>query len=163
MITTVILLYTITSLVNVMLSTMKSILTVKANKIIATLINAISYSFYTIVVKQLADVSFTVALVVTFITNMIGVYTSIWIVEKISARLKKDKLWKISVTSFDRSITSKLLEYNIGYTLAEKEYKNKKVYSIDIFSENQEHSTIIKEILNKYNVKYHITEIDNRL
>lgn len=146
-----------------MLSTVKSILTVRSSKGVATIINAISYSFYTIIVKQLADISFHMAIVSTFITNIIGVYVSIWILEKIALRFKTDKLWKISVTSYDNSITTKLDNYNIGYTISEKIYKDKKVYSIDIFSESQTHSTIIKNILSDYKVKYHITEIDNVL
>ena len=42
----------ICSLINVMLSTLKTILTVKASKGVATIINAITYGFYAIVVKQ---------------------------------------------------------------------------------------------------------------
>ena len=40
------------SLVNVMLSTCKTVLTLKASKGAATVINACTYGFYAIVVKQ---------------------------------------------------------------------------------------------------------------
>ena len=62
------------SLINVMLSTLKTILTVKASKGIATLINAITYGFYAIVVKQLASLDLITTVSVTIITNIIGVY-----------------------------------------------------------------------------------------
>ena len=67
------------SLVNVMLSTVKSILTVRSTKNVAAVINAITYGFYAIVVKQLAELSVPVTVIVTIITNLIGVYISMWI------------------------------------------------------------------------------------
>ena len=58
----------ICSLVNVMLSTCKTVLTVKASKGAATLINACTYGFYAIVVKQLA--SFDLIYTVTITTKL---------------------------------------------------------------------------------------------
>ena len=80
----------ICSLINVMLSTLKTILTVKASKGVATIINAITYGFYAIVVKQLASLDLITTVTVTIITNIIGVYVSMWLLE----RTKKDCLWK---------------------------------------------------------------------
>lgn len=147
------------SLINVMLSTLKTILTVKASKGIATLINAITYGFYAIVVKQLASLDLITTVSVTIITNIIGVYVSMWLLEKV----KKDCLWKISITTKDENLINKIENFGIEYTVNPVEYKKNTYYSIEVFSENQKDSAIIKNILNEYNVKYNVTEINKKL
>lgn len=147
------------SLINVMLSTLKTILTVKASKGVATLINAITYGFYAIVVKQLASLDLITTVTVTIITNIIGVYVSMWLLEKV----KKDCLWKISITTKDENLINKIENFGIEYTINPVEYKKNTYYSIEVFSENQKDSAIIRNILNEYNVKYNITEINKKL
>ena len=65
--------------INVVLSTMKTILTVKANKHVAMLINTVTYTFYSGVVKLLTEQPMVIVLAVTFLTNMIGVYLALYI------------------------------------------------------------------------------------
>jgi len=149
----------ICSLINVMLSTMKTILTVKAGRHTASFINAVTYGFYTIVVKQLTSVDLTVAVVITIIANIIGVELSMILLDK----FKKDCLWKISITTKDETLVRKLEQFSIEYTINPVEYKGKTYFSIDAFSENQKDSNIIKNILDEYNVKYNITEINKKL
>ena len=154
-----IIIFTVCSLVNVILSTMKTILTVRSTKVVASIINAVTYGFYAIVVKQLASLDLTVTVIVTIATNLIGVYLSMWIMDK----MKKDCLWKISVTTRDKSIVKKIENFDIEYTLSPIQYKKETYYSIEIFSKNQKDSTIIKNILNEYKVKYNVTEITKTL
>ena len=154
-----IIIFTVCSLVNVILSTMKTILTVRSTKVVASVINAVTYGFYAIVVKQLASLDLTVTVIVTIATNLIGVYLSMWIMDK----MKKDCLWKISVTTKDKSIVKKIENFDIEYTLSPIQYKKETYYSIEIFSKNQKDSTIIKNILNEYKVKYNVTEITKTL
>ena len=68
--------------INVVLSTMKTVLTVKANKHVAMLINTITYTFYSGVVKLMTGQDMVVVLAVTFLTNVIGVYIAMFILEK---------------------------------------------------------------------------------
>ena len=152
---TQIIIFTVCSLVNVILSTMKTILTVRSTKIVASIINAVTYGFYAIVVKQLASLDLTITVIVTIATNLIGVYLSMWIMDK----MKKDCLWKISVTTKDKSIVKKIENFDIEYTMSPIQYKSETYYSIEVFSKNQKDSTIIKNILNEYKVKYNVTEI----
>ena len=154
-----IIIFTVCSLVNVILSTMKTILTVRSTKIVASIINAVTYGFYAIVVKQLASLDLTVTVIVTIVTNLIGVYLSMWLMDK----MKKDCLWKISITTKDKSIVKKIENFDIEYTLSPIQYKKETYYSIEIFSKNQKDSTIIKNILNEYKVKYNVTEITKTL
>lgn len=148
----------ICSLINVMLSTLKTILTVKASKGMATIINAITYGFYAIVVKQLASLDLITTVTVTIITNIIGVYVSMWLLEK----TKKDCLWKISVTTKDNTLVEKLEKFSISYVMNPVQYKKQTYYNIDVFSENQKDSSIIENILKEYKVKYNITEINKK-
>ena len=148
----------ICSLINVMLSTLKTILTVKASKGVATIINAITYGFYAIVVKQLASLDLITTVTVTIITNIIGVYISMWLLEK----TKKDCLWKISVTTKDNTLVEKLEKFSISYVMNPVQYKKQTYYNIDVFSENQKDSSIIENILKEYKVKYNITEINKK-
>ena len=154
-----IIIFTVCSSVNVILSTMKTILTVRSTKVVASIINAVTYGFYAIVVKQLASLDLTVTVIVTIATNLIGVYLSMWLMDK----MKKDCLWKISVTTKDKSIVKKIENFDIEYTLSPIQYKKETYYSIEIFSKNQKDSTIIKNILNEYKVKYNVTEITKTL
>ena len=154
-----IIIFTVCSLVNVILSTMKTILTVRSTKVVASIINAVTYGFYAIVVKQLASLDLTVTVIVTIATNLIGVYLSMWIMDK----MKKDCLWKISVTTKNKSIAKKIENFDIEYTMSPIQYKNETYYSIEIFSKNQKDSSIIKNILNEYKVKYNVTEITKTL
>lgn len=156
---TQIIIFTVCSLVNVILSTMKTILTVRSTRTVASLINAITYGFYAIVVKQLASLDVTVTVVVTIATNLVGVYFSMWLMDK----MKKDCLWKISVTTRDKSLAKKIENFDIEYTMSPIQYKNETYYSLEIFSKNQKDSTIIKNILNEYKVKYNVTEITKTL
>ena len=154
-----IIIFTVCSLVNVILSTMKTILTVRSTKVVASVVNAVTYGFYAIVVKQLASLDLTVAVIVTIATNLIGVYLSMWLMDK----MKKDCLWKISITTKDKSIVKKIENFDIEYTMSPIQYKKEIYYSIEIFSKNQKDSTIIKNILNEYKVKYNVTEITKTL
>ena len=154
-----IIIFTVCSLVNVILSTMKTILTVRSTKVVASIINAVTYGFYAIVVKQLASLDLTVTVIVTIATNLIGVYLSMWLMDK----MKKDCLWKISVTTKDKSIVKKIENFDIEYTMSPIQYKKETYYSIEIFSKNQKDSAIIKNILNEYKVKYNVTEITKTL
>lgn len=145
------------SLINVILSTMKTLLMVRAGRNSAIAINAICYGFYTLVVKQLASVDYMTAVIVTVITNIIGVWLSYVVLDK----FKKDKLWRITVhlktkKDYDNCVLA-LAEYNIKCTPITNSN------DIDIYSYTQEQSNIIKEILTNYKHKYFVQEMDKSL
>ena len=153
----VIIVFCICSLVNVILSTLKTLIMVNAGRNSSIAINAICYGFYTLVVKQLGAVDYITAVVVTILANIVGV----WISYKIMDLFKKDKLWRITVTlkskkALDECKTN-LEKYNIGFTPIEK------TNSIDIYSYNQKESAIIKNILANYDYKYFIQEMAKSL
>lgn len=81
------------SLVNVMLSSIKSICTVRYGRGINVIANVIAYSFYVVVVKQTANLPLEVTVIATACANALGVWLSYVILDY----LQKDKLWKIEV------------------------------------------------------------------
>ena len=81
------------SLVNVILSSTKSICTVRYGRSINVLANVISYSFYVVVVKQTASLPLEITVLSTAIANALGVWLSYVILDL----LQKDRLWKIEV------------------------------------------------------------------
>lgn len=81
------------SLVNVILSSTKSICTVRYGRGVNVLTNVIAYSFYVIVVKQTADLPLTITVISTAAANALGVWLSYVILD----RIQKDKLWKVEV------------------------------------------------------------------
>ena len=153
----VIIVFCICSLVNVILSTLKTLIMVNAGRGSAIIINAVCYGFYTFVVKQLAEVDYWTAVLVTIGANIVGV----WISYKIMDLFKKDRLWRITVTLKNKKALDEckinLEKYNIGFTPIEK------TNSIDIYSYNQKESAIIKSILGNYDYKYFIQEMAKSL
>lgn len=143
------------SLVNVMLSTCKTVLTIKASKVTATFINACTYGFYAIVVKQLANIDLVYTVVVTILTNIIGVYVSLWLMEKFT----KDRLWKIELTvptiyknEIDfclQSIPHNYIELSEKHTI------------FSFYCATQKESARVKEAIKEYDAKYFVTESKN--
>ena len=90
----IIIIFALATLINVLLSTIRSITTIKSNKWIAGLVNAISYGFYTwLVVLTVADFNLWIKVGVTAIANFIGV----WIIKFIEEKARKDKMWKVEM------------------------------------------------------------------
>ena len=91
-----ILLFALCTAVNVILSTIKSILTVNGGKVSASLINAITYGFYSyVIVLTSADgMPIWLKMAITAVCNFVGVYFVKWIEEK----ARKDRLWKVELT-----------------------------------------------------------------
>lgn len=148
-----IIVFTICQFVNVALNTIKTIVMHKEEKISSSVINAITYGFYAIIVVMTASaLPLWITIIITIITNLIGVYGSMWVLEL----FKKDSLWEITATT-DRKNIEEIREYlNVcdiahNYNLVDN-YKNSKVV-FRIYSENQKQSEEIKYILDKVGAK----------
>lgn len=68
------LLYIIISLTNVFLHIARSIMVIKAGKMLASLANCICYTFSAVVIKFIAESDIMVAIVVQATTNFFGCY-----------------------------------------------------------------------------------------
>jgi uncharacterized protein YebE (UPF0316 family) len=150
----IVLAFFIAQFINVVLSTLKSVITIKGGKNWAALANAVSYGFNAIVIKSLVEISLEVALIVTFVTNLIGVYFGLWVIEK----LRKDQLWKITVTVPSQELKEfkkELSKNEVSFITYETQWNEYTV--IDIFSKQKADSKIVKEIFKLFNVKYTIS------
>ena len=89
------LIFTILSLLNVIFSTVRSLITVKGDKGLAALISGAYFAFYNVMlIYTVMDFSIAVKCAITFICNVVGVYIVKWVEEKSRA----DRLWKIEAT-----------------------------------------------------------------
>lgn len=129
--------------INVIISTFKSILTVKGSKLNASIISAISYTFGAVVTKLITEQSFEVVILVTFFANFIGVFIAKWILEK----REPVRLWVYQVTVRDnelKNMEDELLKRGIKFT-AMNALNDRN--SISIYSYSKLESTIVRDIL----------------
>lgn len=90
----IIIIFAVATIINVVLSTMRSLMTINSGKWGAALMNAICYGFYTwVVVLTVADFDLWLKIAITALANFIGV----WVVKFIEEKSRKDKLWKIEM------------------------------------------------------------------
>jgi hypothetical protein len=81
------------SLINVILSSTKSICTVRYGRGVNVLANVIAYSFYVVVVKQTASLPLGITVLSTALANALGVWLSYVLLDHV----QKDRLWKVEV------------------------------------------------------------------
>ncbi len=87
--------FIILSIINVIFSTIRTITTVKSGKFIASVISGGYFAFYNIMlIYTVMDFPLIAKCIITFVCNVIGVFTVKFIEEK----MKKDKLWKVEDT-----------------------------------------------------------------
>lgn len=148
-------LFIVLSVINVILQTFKSIATVKCGKVGASLANAIAYGLYTVVlVYTNADFPLWEKVIVTALTNLIGVY----IVKVIEEKARKDKLWKVEITALrddTRSISALFDNALISYSRLDT---NDKYVVFNAYCKTQKESKAVKEILANFRVKYFVSE-----
>lgn len=149
-------LYLILQIIYVILNTITNIAKVKCPKLIASITSAICYGFYVIVVVATAsNQSIWIKMLLTALTNLVGVYIGMFIMEK----LRKDKLWKIEATVKGEDIKNKLhyalkgADISHNYIVLENG-----TVIFNIYSKSQAESAIVKKLLANCNAKYIITE-----
>lgn len=146
--------FIIVQFVNVIISTFKSILTIKGSKLTASLVNSVSYTFGAVITKLITQQSFEAVIIVTFFANLIGVFIAKWILEK----REPVRLWVYQVTVKDNElekIENQLLKRNIKYT-AMKALNDRN--SISVYSYSKLESKIVKDILEQQ----HYTVLESR-
>lgn len=92
---TILLIYLALQIVNVILATIKSIVTVRGTKLMAAIMNALSYSVnIVVVIYSVMNFNIWIKIAITAFTNFVGTYLGIYLLEK----TRKEKLWEISGT-----------------------------------------------------------------
>lgn len=90
-----ILIFTALTVVNVTLSTIRSLCTIKGGKWLSAITNAICYGFYPLIVMLTAKDMVTIVanMIITAVVNFICV----WIIKLVEEKAKKDKMWKVEM------------------------------------------------------------------
>lgn len=91
-----ILLFIACTFANVILSTVKSVMTIKGGKVNAAIWNALAFGLYSyiVVLTATAPISTLGKVIITVGCNLIGVYC----VKLVEEKMRKDKIWKIEIT-----------------------------------------------------------------
>lgn len=146
-------LFIILNIVNVILQTVRSIYTIKCSKLVASLVNALAYGLYTIVlVYTMCDLPLFVKAIVVALCNFVGVY----VVKLIEEKARKDKLWKIEVTVPCKQVNK------IVTTLGDIPYNswdiNTKYTLFNFYCATQAESQKVKDIIKYLDAKYFVSE-----
>lgn len=148
--------FIVLSIVNVIFSTIKSIVTIKSGPWVASIISALYYGYYNVVlIYTVADFPLWQKVTVTFACNLVGVF----IVKYGEEKARKDRLWKVELTvptkykeTIDRDLTAvphSYIELSDKHTL------------FNFYCATQAESAQVKAIANQYEAKYFVAESKN--
>ena len=149
-------LFIILTVVNVILNTARTIITVKGGLFWSSFISAIAFGFYTIVIiYTVCDLPMWIKATTTALANFVGTYFVKWI----EIKVRKDRLWMVDVVLTGYQIyaaKSYLDPWKIQYI--EIPISNSDSSQFHIYSKTQDESRHIKELLEGYNAKYVVLE-----
>ena len=142
-------LFVVLNILNVIIQTAKSLLTIKGNKWVASISNAVAYAFYTVVlVYTMSDLPLVTKCVVVGLCNLIGVF----VVKIIEEKMRKDKLWEIKLTikkGAEKEMIKDLKEKKVSFNYIDIN----KYILFNCYAPTQTETAIIKRIAGKYNAK----------
>lgn len=146
--------FIVLNILNVVIQTIKSIATVKCDKVIAAIINAIAYGLYTVVtVYMLCSLPLAWKAFIVAMCNLVGVYVVKWAEEK----SRKDKLWKVEATvnPIHLNKLKNIFEKN-GIPFS---YIDVNKYVIfNLYCATQKDSHFVKSVLDHHEAKYFVSE-----
>lgn len=151
------------NILNVVIQTVKNLVTIKCGKGIAAIVNAIAFGLYTVVtVYMMCNLPLAWKAIIVALCNLVGVYVVKWFEEK----ARKDKLWKIEATIASggplKDAKLLILKNDMGEASIPFNYIDlEKFIIINCYCSTQEQSRKAKQILDQYNAKYFVSESKN--
>lgn len=146
--------FIVLNILNVIIQTAKSIVTVKCGKIMAAIVNAVAYGLYTIVtIYLLCDLPLMWKALIVALCNLVGVY----VVKLIEEKARKDKLWLVKMTvsaSAFSTVKRALNACNISFTY----YDVNKYIVFDTYCETQRETAIVQNLCKENGGKAFATE-----
>lgn len=148
-------LFVIFNIINVIIQTVKSIATIKCNKYVASIVNAIAYGLYTyIVVLTVCELPIWLKMLVVGLANLVGVF----VVKLCEEKARKDKLWKVEAT-IPCGYTELLHDHLEKIQIPHNYINNVGKYTLfNIYCSTQKQSARVKELLEGYEAKYFVSE-----
>ena len=148
--------FVVLTIVNVVLQTARTIVTVKGGLFWSSLISSIAFGFYTImIVWTICDLPMWLKATVTAFANFVGTY----FVKYIEMKVRKDRLWMVDVVIYEKNLkyaTDYLNEHEIKFS--EMPISNSGSHVFHIYSNTKEESSNIRELLKTFNAKYVVVE-----
>ena len=145
-----ILIFALATIINVILSTIRSICTIKCGKWLSAITNAICYGFYPLIVMLTAKD--TVGIVVNMAITAIVNFICVWLIKLVEEKAKKDKLWKVEMAiPFENSqyvidvMNGTVIPHNYNYL--------GKWCIFNCYCSTQERSKAVIELAKKHNGK----------
>jgi uncharacterized protein YebE (UPF0316 family) len=146
--------FVLLNVVNVIIQTIKSLCTVKGNKIVAAVANAVAYGLYTVVViYMVCELPTWQKVLVVGACNLVGVY----LVKLFEEKLRKDKLWKIEVTIPKKEFEAVIAEAK-NQDLSFNYVDINKYYLFNFYCPTQADSAEVKNLLSQHEAKYFVSE-----
>lgn len=143
------------SIVNVVFSTIRSIVTINGSKAMASLISGGYFAFYNVMmIYTVADFPMWQKCLITFVCNVVGV----WLVKWGEEKARKDKLWKVEATinePYKESLIDALKKVNLPFNYIEGVGK---YVLFNIYCPTQEESKAVKGLLDFHKAKYFVSE-----
>jgi hypothetical protein len=147
--------FVVLNIANVIIQTVKSLVTIKCGKGAAAIVNAVAFGLYTVVtVYMLCELPLAWKAGIVAFCNLVGVYVVKWAEEK----SRKDKLWKVEATiptTYAETVDYNLTLHYIPHSFVKLSDKHTVFYC---YCETQEQSKTVKKILDNYWAKYFVSE-----
>ena len=154
-----IIIFTIATVVYVVLSTIRSLCTIKCGKWLSALSNAICYGFYPLIVMLTAKD--TVSIVVNMVITAVANFICVWLIKYVEEKARKDKMWKFECTILKNELSRlqellKLGLFYIPYNYIDIE----KYYIVNFYCATQQQINDIQNLFKQCNfkVKYFVSE-----
>lgn len=153
--TNIVVLFIVLSVINVIASTARSIITIKGGKFAASASSAGYFAFYNIMlIYTVAEFPMWQKCLITFMCNLIGVY----IVKFFEELMTKDKMWEIRMTirrKWAEMLHRDLKALNIPHNYFDISDKHT---VFNVYCATQNESSLVKDFVKKYNAKYFVSE-----
>lgn len=149
-------LFIVLTVVNVILNTARTIITVKGGLFWSSFIAAIAFGFYTIVIiYTVCELPMWMKATVTALANFVGTYFVKWM----ELKFRKDRLWLVDVVIYKKNLAyaTEFLN-NRGIQFSEMPIANSESHVFHIYSNTQDESREIKSLLKTFNAKYVVVE-----
>lgn len=88
--------FALMTVINVTLSTIRSLCTIKGGKWLSATTNAICYGFYPLIVMLTAKG--TVTILVNMTITAVANFVCVWLIKFVEEKARKDKLWLVKMT-----------------------------------------------------------------
>lgn len=133
----------------------KSLATIKCGKVGASIVNAIAFGLYTVVVVYtVCELPLWFKVIVVAVANFVGVFFVKWLEEK----FRKEKLWKVELT-IPRGVSPEVFSEYFNTNSIPFNYIDIDKYVIfNCFCATGEDTEKVIEIAEKYGGKYFVSE-----